>query len=674
MFFFKKRKIKSFLKGYALSFFLTTIFTLFYFFGGFARLSLIYYDFYFYLRGSVSPDPRIVIVAQDDESIEHFNIRASDWPRTLHAKLIKSLDLAGAELIVFDYDFSKPATPEEDRAFAKAIEEAQNVILAIRMLPNGEIVHPLPAFAENALDEGMIIFDPDMDSHWRRISYLAKEKGKENYYVSLSLKVVEIYEDFPEEQRDIYHKDYLKWGPYKLPYPDMLINFSGPAKTIPFLSYYKVINGDIPPKAIKEKIVFVGNTYSLGKDFFSTPTARPMTGVEVHASAVATILNKTFILPVSQRGMLVLMIGLGVLVGLFFFHPQINVRLNLIIVFTMLIFLNMTGYYLFAYKLMWLDAVPLMTVLVGNAAAGGIYQLAVTRKHKAMIKEVFGKYLSKNVAETILSDDIPIKMDGHKAELTVLFSDIREFTNLSEKLSPMEVGELLNKYFEEMIQIVFTFNGTLDKLMGDAVMAFFGAPISFSDHPAKACRCALKMISSLKKRNKKQMNKMTDEINIGIGVNTGEVIVGNLGSSQYIDYTVIGDTVNLGSRLESLNKQYKTEIIIGEVTFACVKEEFVCREIDLVTVKGKTKPIKIYELLGEKTDFNQNSLGFLKDFQEGLYLYRAQLWKEAIECFQSVLIAKPGDRVSDIFIRRCKEFLNHPPPVNWSGVYEMKTK
>lgn len=652
---------------------MTLILVLIYLTGGMEKFSLIYYDFYYYLRGNISPDPKVALVVLDDESLEHFKIRLSDWPRSLHASLIKNLDIAGAELIVLDYDFSKPTKPEEDKALARAIKEAGSVILTNRLIPGGEIIHPLPAFAENALDEGFINFDPDIDGYWRRLLYLAKDK--EDYlYFSLALKVIEIYEDFPEEERDIFREDYLRWGPYKLPLPYLHINFAGPSGSIPALSYYKVINGDIPPNWAKGKIILVGITSGLGKDYFPSPTAKLMSGIEIHANTVSSILNRSFITPLSRSWTLVLIIGPGILVALLFALPKITIQLNLLITFAVLIFFISTGYYLFVHKFIWLDVVPMFLVVMGNSISGGMYQFAVARKRNIMITEVLGRYISKNVAETILADEVPIQMDGHRTELTVLFSDIRGFTNLSEKLAPGEVSEFLNKYFEEMIQAVFDSNGTLDKLMGDAVMAFFGAPLHFPDHPEKACRCAIKMLSALEEMKKKGEVKNIDKINIGIGINTGDVIVGNLGSSKFIDYTVIGDTVNLGSRLEGLNKEYGTAVIISESTFARVKGAFHCRELDLVTVKGKTKPIKVYEIIGEKEKEWKNTPNFIKDFQEGLCLYRDRNWKEAVHSFQSVLTSRPGDGPAGLYIRRCKEFLTRPPGGNWTGVYERRTK
>ncbi len=593
------KKTKKSLRGYLLSLLLTTSVAGLYLSGGLEKVGFISYDFHFFLRGSRPSDPRIVIVAQDDESVEWYKVRISDWPRSWHARLIENLNRQGAEIIVFDYDFSKPTTTDEDHTFARAIRKASNVVLANRILSSGEVVHPLPAFADGALDEGFINFRPDRDGHWRRILYMAV--GKNRYiYFSLPLKVVEIYEDFPEDQRVLNSEDFLGWGSHQLPYPDMLINFAGAEGSFPVLSYKDVMEERVDRKLVEGKIVLVGNTHSLGKDFFSTPTSFRMPGVEVYAHAVATIMNDAYIFTFFRGGTVVFIFVLGLAGGWIFFHSRTTVRMNLFIAGTALSFLILTGYYLFVHHHLWLDMVPLVIVVATNAGAGGLYQWAITHKREYMVKEIFGRYVSQNVVNIILSEDIPIQLDGHKAEVTVIFSDIRGFTNLSERLTPAEVGEFLNHYFEEMIRMVFIHEGTLDKLMGDAVMAFFGAPIFFADHPIKACRCALRMVSTLERLKKENMIKGIEEINIGVGLNTGEVIVGNLGSSQYIDYTVIGDTVNLGARLEKLNKEYQTNIIISEFTYQRVKEEFKCRELDLVTVRGKSKPIKIYELIEEK--------------------------------------------------------------------------
>jgi adenylate cyclase len=310
--------------------------------------------------------------------------------------------------------------------------------------------------------------------------------------------------------------------------------------------------------------------------------------------------------------------------------------------------------------------------LVGNVTAAGLYQWSTARQRASEIKSLFGRYVSRNVVDIMLTDDIPIELDSHKSEITVLFSDIRNFTTLSEQLSPVDVGRFLNGYFEEMIDAVFMYSGTLDKLMGDAVMAFFGAPLPFEGHPDAACRCAVEMVERLELIREAGILPRNIPLDIGVGINTGEVIVGNLGSSAYFDYTVIGDTVNLTSRLESLNKLYGTNIIIGETTFAAVRDDLICRELDCVRVKGKDEPTRIYEVKSYETP-----AGFFEvssHYGAALEYYRQADWARAIRSLEQALGVMPEDGPSRLLMRRCRQYLQQPPEAPWDGVTHFQTK
>jgi adenylate cyclase len=273
----------------------------------------------------------------------------------------------------------------------------------------------------------------------------------------------------------------------------------------------------------------------------------------------------------------------------------------------------------------------------------------------------------------MLKDPTKLKLGGDKKDLTVLFSDIRGFTSISEKLPPEELVRLLNEYLTAMTNVVFKYEGLLDKYMGDAIMAVFGAPLDQPDHPQRACWTALNMMSELHRLQNKWQEEGRPALNIGIGINTGDMVVGNMGSEMRFDYTVMGDMVNLGSRLEGINKEYGSNIIISEFTYKAVKEIMCCRELDSVRVKGKKLPVKIYELLGKKKDENKWN-DFIAGFEKGLALYRAAKWDEAISSFQKVLAIRAEDEASRIYIERCKNLKEEPPAQPWDGVFTMKTK
>jgi adenylate cyclase len=225
-----------------------------------------------------------------------------------------------------------------------------------------------------------------------------------------------------------------------------------------------------------------------------------------------------------------------------------------------------------------------------------------------------------------------------------------------------------------MTNLVFTHKGTLDKYMGDAIMAFWGAPIHFTDHAKHACRCALEMLDKLKELQEEYRAKGLPEIDIGIGLNTGEMSVGNMGSDTVRSYTVMGDAVNLGSRLEGINKQYGTRIIISEFTLNAIKDDFVTREVDWVRVKGKAQPVRIFELVGEIGKVDEKRRELIKLFDEGFKLYHAREFATAVEVFKRALEIESHDACTQLYIERCEDYVTEPPSADWDGVYTMKTK
>jgi adenylate cyclase len=316
------------------------------------------------------------------------------------------------------------------------------------------------------------------------------------------------------------------------------------------------------------------------------------------------------------------------------------------------------------------------TMVGGVFVAMTFYRYLTEERGKKELRQTFAKYVSPAIVEELLSDPKNIELGGRKTNLTVFFSDVRGFTTISEKLDPRALSDLLNSYLTPMTELVFKNRGTLDKYMGDAVMAFFGAPIPYQDHAKYACRCALQSVKKLFELQEEYEKRGLPIIDIGIGLNTGEVSVGNMGSQTVRSYTVMGDAVNLASRLEGINKTYGTRIIISEFTYNQVKDDFICREVDWVRVKGKALPVKIYELIAEGKIQQQPSATqeLLKWFQDGYAKYHEKSWSLALDCFTTALNLKPDDEVSKVYLSRCQEYLVEPPPDNWDGVFVMKTK
>lgn len=397
------------------------------------------------------------------------------------------------------------------------------------------------------------------------------------------------------------------------------LNYRGPAfledgVTRPYTSYHfwdlwrseqLILNEakpDIDPSVFKDKIVFVGVNASSLFDAFETPfsggrTGYRMPGVQVHATIADDILSNRFIWPESAgvrvATVLVAALVVGLVATLTAAWWATGVTLVLIGAF------GASTFWMFA-RGYWMNlSQPVLASTV--ALFGGVaYQYFVEGREKRKMKKLFGQYVSKDVYDHLVANPELARLGGARREMTVLFSDIRGFTTVSERGQPEEIVHTLNEYFTRMVQLVFEHSGTLDKFVGDMVMALFGAPLDDPDHADHAVEAAIQMIVELRKLNERWKAEGRPELDIGIGINTGPMIAGNIGSDLVMSYTVIGDAVNLGSRLESLNKQYGTRIIISEFTKEHLKKKYVLKPLGDVIVKGKTKPVAIFELVGRE--------------------------------------------------------------------------
>ena len=454
----------------------------------------------------------------------------------------------------------------------------------------------------------------------------------------------------------------------------MYINYYGdPEVVIPSYSIVDIIDHKIPAGVLKDKVVLVGATAIAAFDLRSTPFSTATPGVYVHASAIQNMIDLKFL----QRwpgfalieGVLILL--LGVIAGLVI--PKIRISLGLAYTVGMIAAL-IIGDQLFVFGHgQWMRIVaPILEIIVIFVAIT-IYRYLTEEKEKRVVRNAFQFYLTKSVVDAVLKDTTRLKLGGEKKELTVLFSDIRGFTTISERLSPEDLAQFMNSYLTPMTDLVFHHEGTLDKYMGDAIMAIFGAPIEQPDHATRACLTALDMMTELVGLQAKWREQGLPEVDIGIGLNSGPMVVGNMGSKMRFDYTVMGDNVNLGSRLEGINKEYGTNIIISEYTYALCKADVFVREIDAVRVKGKREPVRIFELRGRGSP-SSDEAAFIALFDKALAAYRGQRWDDAIAGFQACMAARDTDYCSKKYIDRCRSMQADPPGAEWDGVYTMKTK
>jgi adenylate cyclase len=306
---------------------------------------------------------------------------------------------------------------------------------------------------------------------------------------------------------------------------------------------------------------------------------------------------------------------------------------------------------------------------------GGVttYRILTEEKKKKEIRDAFSRYVAPSLVSDILRDPAKLVLGGEERRLTVFFSDIRGFTTISEGLTPQALVKLINDYLTPMTDIILKSGGTVDKYMGDAIMAFWGAPVWQEDHAIRAANTALEMMEKLRLMQAEWEKQGIPRLDIGIGLSTGRVTVGNMGSHMRFDYTVMGDSVNLGSRLEGLNKEYGTHIIVPKYTYEDIRQEFILRKLDHIRVKGKKVPIKIYELMGRKDagDKLREAAGI---FEEGLDAYMARDWDKAEARFRKTLGLIPDDGPSNAFLKRVAGMREADLPEDWDGVCVMKTK
>jgi len=324
------------------------------------------------------------------------------------------------------------------------------------------------------------------------------------------------------------------------------------------------------------------------------------------------------------------------------------------------------GFIFFEKQKIVLDVIYPIVGYVFSYVGIVVYQYVSERRQKTAIKSVVNQ---------LVGNPELVRLGGEKKAMSVLFSDIANFTGVSEELSPEELVAHLNEYLTVMTGIVFKHSGTLDKYIGDAIIAFWGAPIELKDHAYRACQTAVEMTVKLNELNSKWRKEEKPELNFRIGINSGEMVVGNVGGNERFDYTVIGDNVNLASRLEGANKLYRTRILLSEYTYELVRDKIFARELDLIIVKGKRRPVKIYELLSDEiSKVSEGQMNFVSLYCEGISKYRTREWSSAVELFEKALSIDPSDYPSEMYLERSKIYEIEPPPGDWNGVFIMQTK
>jgi adenylate cyclase len=453
----------------------------------------------------------------------------------------------------------------------------------------------------------------------------------------------------------------------------LLINYRGKSKTFAVYPAADVLAGSVPPGTFRDKLVLLGVTATGAGDagdVRAAPFDPVFPGVEIHATVLDNILRRDFIhrprwIGFARAGLADVAVILPLVVLLHFLLDPLRGRAGAGVALAALALYLVGSQVLFVHTGATLSVVYPVLAIGLTYIAISVEHYALADREKRRTRRMLELYLSPSLA--VYVSERPETLHGEKSERTVLFSDIRNFTPMAEGLEPEQLVELLNVYLGEMTDIVFAHEGMLDKYIGDGVMAVWGAPIPQADHAERACRAALAMIARLGELNAEWATRGWPTLRIRIGLNSGPMVFGNIGSTGHLSLTVMGDNVNLGARLEGVNKLYGSTIIASQATLELARQLVVSRDLDLVRVKGKAQTVRIYEIIGP-ADSAPQWAELIQYFDAGLAAYRARDWQRAIADFERALRVRADDGPSELYLRRCREFLRTPPPPEWEAV------
>ena len=668
--------------------------------------------------------PDIVLVAIDEPSLKTFG--RWPWPRDRHGYMVRYLQEAGARAIVFDILFLEPDTEDEvfDKDFATELQAAGNVFLPFLMEPAAAgdsqefaasrsgaedpmlakasmTLHiqsgpaptdllrypgaklPIPRLAEAAHGLGFIDLFPDSDGTLRRLPILVQTDA-----TMLPQLAIAVAHDILGSNGIMLTSKALHLGRTTVPLTEqgrMLLNWYGTLeqKTYPAYSAGAVLQSFLDmqenrppllaPAVFKDKIVFIGTTAAGTYDLRVTPLSPYTSGVLAHMTILDNILQQRFLRPAPFWVSVVTLLALCLSTAWSFMLLQRQLlKISLILGFAMAYYV-LAVYAFTTHGVWWELALPEGAIAATYAVTATVEYLT-EGKRRRQLRFAFDKYMSAEVVDEIMRHPEAIKLGGEQREISVFFSDVAGFTTISEGLTPEALVEMLNTYLSAMTDILLQHRGNVNKYLGDGIMALFGAPSHEPHHATLACYAALHCQRMLAQRQAAWQALGFPALTTRIGINSGPLVLGNMGSEKRVEYTVMGDSVNLASRLEGANKEYHTLILLGPRTYELAKDDIEAREVDRIRVKGKYEPVVVYELLGRKGELTSQKQQLVKAFEAGLAAYKQRNFVTAKRCFEEALGLDPDDGPSQEYLRRVAEYLASPPPPDWDGVYELKSK
>jgi adenylate cyclase len=595
--------------------------------GAFSTLEKRSLDQRFRWRGERPLTAPVAVVAIDDETlngwvdannINQYMPERWPFPRDFHAQIVKNLKEAGARLVVFDIVFSESSKrdPKQDTEFGDAMRAAGNVVMAQRVVAKSDqqgdglqkLETLIPVLSSAKRDIGNVATEPDEQGHLRIFVPLSPDSGghPDPDQPNLDLAVYRQWK-YGKAVKPVFDPKTLsvKLGDTVIPLNadgTTDVNYAGGVGTIPTFPYHDVYYKTMDMGSFKDKIVYVGSSSTILHDNWGDPfdTGREvMPGVEAHAEFLDTIFTGQFLrhAPAALEYLLILVLGLLAS----FFTFRVSALQGLVVAMAMVVVYGAAVVALFITQGLVLPLVaPLLSIIF---SFGGLatYRGVVEERRARTTRQMFSRYVSKQIVEEIMKNPDAVALGGELKEVTILFSDVRGFTAMSEKLSAPQVVEVLNEYLTAMVDIVMAHNGTLDKYVGDAIMAVWGSPLYDPKHKEHALRTAVQMMEVLHELQDKWKAEGKPHIDIGIGLNAGHVVAGNMGHPDFkMDYTVIGDDVNLAARMESANKEMKSHILITGTSYEGCEDLVDVIRHEPIHVKGKEASIEVYEVIGWK--------------------------------------------------------------------------
>ncbi len=640
----------------------------------------------------------ILIVDTEEDFFEEYG----SWPlkREDIAKIVVNLKRLGAEVIALDMIMDFPNGYGEDPILAEALRESGKTMVVSLLNLDTPIWYSLGETRLNGITDATEVLNEATKRGYTNVTEIGGQLSRIRFYPEINkehniwpyaVQALAMYLDvepslengvltlgelsMPLDEYDFLWIDYpslpggmtfLKETPAVITAIEVLMDL----EDLEDLNEEEYLEETEDLRELVEgKLVLVGDTSEMSHDIFETPVGE-VYGIEVIADTISTMMKQQPIRPASFTFESLVML---ILLLAFLAVSQLKRFENMVFLLIIIVYTSLNVYAYIYHGLVFSLSYPLMACFLGMITIN-LYLFMLERKQKTFIRGAFSQYLSPAVIDMIVKDPDKLKLGGERREMTAFFSDIQGFSTVSESLTPEELVQLLNEYLTTMCEVISSYNGTVDKFEGDAIIAFWGAPLDNPNHARDSCHAALDMQDRNTEMRKKLREENRPMLYTRMGINSGPIVVGNMGSASKTDYTMMGDNVNLAARLEGANKFYKTYTMIAENTYKLAEDSIDVRYLDVVRVVGKNEPVKIYQLLAKKNELAGSMQEIMEHYEKGMKCYQDLNFKDAISCFENALKLEPEDGPCLTYVNRCKMYLEQPPPTNWDGVFNFTEK